>query len=156
VTPEAVDGFREKAFSRARQFLCLFGRGVLLHCLPQPFVQGIRIMPTRSRLIHLRNLVATYSRNVPRKRSPIMHYSAFPERRVVEGSAANTPRPKSTENWRARENAFSRKPLDSFRLHAGTRCAAKRALEQIDVELSKLTTKFGENVLDSTNACPSW
>jgi oligopeptidase A len=30
--------------------------------------------------------------------------------------------------------------------------AGKQRLEEIDVELTKVTTKFGENVLDSTNA----
>jgi oligopeptidase A len=48
---------------------------------------------------------------------------------------------------------FLTKTIDSFRRHGAELDAAGKArLEQIDVELSKLTTKFGENVLDSTNA----
>jgi len=45
------------------------------------------------------------------------------------------------------------KTLDSFRRHgAELDSAGKRRMGEIDVELSKITTKFSENVLDSTNA----
>jgi oligopeptidase A len=45
------------------------------------------------------------------------------------------------------------KTVDDFRRHgADLDAAGKRQLEEIDVELTKLTTRFGENVLDSTNA----
>ena len=48
---------------------------------------------------------------------------------------------------------FLTKTMDSFRRHGAELSAAdKAALAELDVELSKLTTKFGENVLDSTNA----
>ncbi|HXB70756.1 MAG TPA: M3 family metallopeptidase [Candidatus Acidoferrales bacterium] len=48
---------------------------------------------------------------------------------------------------------FLDKTVDTFRRHgADLDAAGKSRLEQIDVELTKLTTKFGENVLDSTNA----
>jgi oligopeptidase A len=48
---------------------------------------------------------------------------------------------------------FLTKTLDSFRRHgAELDAAGKKRLEGIDVELTKLTTKFSENVLDSTNA----
>jgi oligopeptidase A len=44
------------------------------------------------------------------------------------------------------------KTLEDFRRHgAELDPAGKARLEALDVELSKLTTKFGENVLDSTN-----
>jgi oligopeptidase A len=47
---------------------------------------------------------------------------------------------------------FLTKTLEDFRRHGAELDAAGKArLEALDVELSKLTTKFGENVLDSTN-----
>ena len=48
---------------------------------------------------------------------------------------------------------YLRKTVDTFRRHgADLDPAGKKRLEEIDVELAKITTKFGENVLDSTNA----
>ena len=45
------------------------------------------------------------------------------------------------------------KTIDNFRRHgANLDAAGKQRLEALDVELSKLTIKFAENVLDSTNA----
>jgi oligopeptidase A len=48
---------------------------------------------------------------------------------------------------------FLHKTVDTFRRHgADLDPAAKKRLEEIDVELTRITTRFGENVLDSTNA----
>jgi oligopeptidase A len=48
---------------------------------------------------------------------------------------------------------FLEKTMDAFRRHgAELDPAGKTRLEAIDVELTQLTTKFSENVLDSTNA----
>lgn len=48
---------------------------------------------------------------------------------------------------------FLTKTLDSFKRHgAELDAAGKTRLAEIDVELTKVTTKFSENVLDSTNA----
>jgi oligopeptidase A len=48
---------------------------------------------------------------------------------------------------------FLTKTLDSFRRHgAELDPAGKKRLGEIDVELAKITTRFSENVLDSTNA----
>lgn len=48
---------------------------------------------------------------------------------------------------------FFTKTMDSFRRHGAELSAENKAkLADLDVELSKLTTKFGENVLDATNA----
>ncbi len=48
---------------------------------------------------------------------------------------------------------FVTKTIESFRRHgADLNEEGKARLAEIDVELSKVTTKFGENVLDSTNA----
>ena len=48
---------------------------------------------------------------------------------------------------------FLRKTVETFRRHgADLDPAGKRRLEELDVELALVTTKFAENVLDSTNA----
>jgi len=48
---------------------------------------------------------------------------------------------------------FLTKTMDSFRRHGAELSEPdKAALAALDVELSQLTTKFGENVLDATNA----
>src|SRR5579872_4735987 len=48
---------------------------------------------------------------------------------------------------------FLDKTIDTFRRHgADLDPAGKKRLEEIDVELTQITTKFSENVLDSTNA----
>jgi len=48
---------------------------------------------------------------------------------------------------------FLTKTVDTFRRHgADLDAAGKRRLEAIDVELTQITTKFSENVLDATNA----
>jgi oligopeptidase A len=48
---------------------------------------------------------------------------------------------------------FLTKTVDDFRRHgADLDAAGKQRLEEIDVELARLTTRFSENVLDSTNA----
>ncbi|MGC9971041.1 MAG: M3 family metallopeptidase [Bryobacteraceae bacterium] len=62
----------------------------------------------------------------------------------------------ATEDARQLEGArrrFLTKTLDDFRRHgADLDPAGKARLAEIDVELSALTTRFSENVLDSTNA----
>jgi oligopeptidase A len=63
---------------------------------------------------------------------------------------ANTPEAARLTGERRR---FLHKTIDTFRRHgADLDAAGKSRLEQIDVELTRLTTKFSENVLDSTNA----
>jgi len=63
---------------------------------------------------------------------------------------AETAEAKALRGTRAR---FLEKTLDSFRRHgADLDDIGKKRLEEIDVELTKITTKFSENVLDSTNS----
>jgi len=63
---------------------------------------------------------------------------------------AATPEALSLEGARRR---FLKKSLDDFRRHgAELDAAGKKQLEEIEVELSTITTKFSEHVLDSTNA----
>ena len=64
-------------------------------------------------------------------------YSATEEARSLEGT----------------RRRFLVKTLDDFRRHgADLDAAGKARLAELDVELSKLTTRFSENVLDATNA----
>jgi oligopeptidase A len=59
--------------------------------------------------------------------------------------------PEATGLWGERRR-FLTKTMESFRRHgADLDPAGKARLEALDVELTRLTTKFAENVLDSTN-----
>jgi oligopeptidase A len=63
---------------------------------------------------------------------------------------ASSPEAKDLSGPRAR---FVKKTVESFQRHgADLDDAGKARLAELDVELTKATTKFGENVLDSTNA----
>jgi oligopeptidase A len=63
---------------------------------------------------------------------------------------AATPEAAALKGERRR---FLHKTVDTFRRHgADLDPAGKKRLEAIDVELTQITTKFAENVLDSTNA----
>ncbi|HET8547786.1 MAG TPA: M3 family metallopeptidase [Bryobacteraceae bacterium] len=63
---------------------------------------------------------------------------------------AEAPEAKSLTGPRRR---FLHKTLDIFRRHgAELDETGKQRLQEIDVELSRLTTKFAQNVLDSTNS----
>jgi oligopeptidase A len=65
-------------------------------------------------------------------------------------SFAATSEAKSLTGPRAR---FVEKTVDTFRRHgAELDDAGKARLAELDVELTKVTTKFGENVLDATNS----
>ena len=65
-------------------------------------------------------------------------------------SYAETDEAKALTGTRQR---FLTKTVDNFRRHgAELDPAGKKKLEEMDVELTTLTTKFSENVLDSTNA----
>ncbi len=67
----------------------------------------------------------------------LLNYAATEEARSLSGT----------------RRRFLTKTLDSFRRHgAELDAAGKKKLAEIDVELAQVTTKFSENVLDSTNA----
>ena len=70
-------------------------------------------------------------------------WSALKEYAATEEAAALT----------GERRRYLRKTMDTFRRHGSELDpAGKRRLEEIDVELSKVTTRFSQNVLDSTNA----
>jgi oligopeptidase A len=63
---------------------------------------------------------------------------------------SETDEAKALEGERRR---YLKKTIDTFRRHgADLDAPGKKRLEEIDVELTRITTKFSENVLDSTNA----
>ena len=65
-------------------------------------------------------------------------------------SYADTDDARALTGVRAR---FLRKTMDTFRRHgADLDAEGKKKLEQIDAELATATTRFSQNVLDSTNA----
>jgi oligopeptidase A len=80
-------------------------------------------------------------------------YSSLP---LNEGLWKAIQRYSATEEAHALNGAMRRyltKTIDSFKRHgAELDPAGKARLKEIDVALAELTTKFGEHVLDSTNA----
>jgi oligopeptidase A len=69
--------------------------------------------------------------------------------RAVKDFAASP----ATAELTGERRRYLTKTVDNFRRHgAELDPAGKRQLEALDVELTQLTTKFAENVLDSTNA----
>ncbi len=80
-------------------------------------------------------------------------YSGLP---LNEGLWQSVQRYASSDEGRALTGTLGRyltKTVDSFKRHgAGLDPADKARLKEIDVDLSEATTKFSENVLDSTNA----
>ncbi len=102
-------------------------------------------------------VVATYPElraafNAVQPRSQRVLHGHSVERRVVEG-AQGLRRDREARRLTGERRRFLDKTIDTFRRHgADLDAAGKKRLEEIDVELAKLTTKFAENVLDSTNA----
>ncbi len=80
-------------------------------------------------------------------------YSSLP---LNEGLWKAIQRYAATEEARALTGTMKRyltKTIDSFKRHGAELDAAGKArLQEIDVALAEATTKFSENVLDSTNA----
>ena len=69
--------------------------------------------------------------------------------RAIQAFAAT---PEAAAAGRVRRR-FLEKTIETFRRHgADLDPAGKKRLEEIDVELTQVTTRFSENVLDSTNA----
>ncbi|MGI8990957.1 MAG: M3 family metallopeptidase [Bryobacteraceae bacterium] len=80
-------------------------------------------------------------------------YSSIPLNRGIWNCLKSYASSGSVETLSPTRKRFLKKTIDSFRRHgADLEEAGKRRLEEIDVELTRLTTKFSENVLDSTNA----
>jgi oligopeptidase A len=80
-------------------------------------------------------------------------YSSIPlQEGLWKGIQAYAATPEGAGLAGARRR-FLAKTVDDFRRHgADLDAPGKKRLEEIDVELTRLTTKFSENVLDSTNA----
>ncbi len=64
------------------------------------------------------------------------------------------PRPPRRKSLTGAMKRFLTKTIDSFRRHGADLDLrrARRGCKEIDVALTEATTKFSENVLDSTNA----
>ncbi len=80
-------------------------------------------------------------------------YSSIPLHRGLWNQVGKYSAAERGESLSATRRRFLKKTVDSFRRHgADLDDAGKGKLAEIDVELTRLTTKFAENVLDSTNA----
>jgi oligopeptidase A len=80
-------------------------------------------------------------------------YSGIPLHEGIWSSLKQFAATPEGSNLTGPHRRFLVKTMDGFRRHgADLDPAGKKRLEEIDVELSTLTTKYSENVLDSTNA----
>jgi oligopeptidase A len=104
-------------------------------------LEGVRTTPVlREAFNEVEPLVSSFYSSLP------LHAGLWKQLK----SFAETSEAKQLTGVRAR---FLKKTIDSFRRHgADLNAQGKARLAELDVELTKVTTKFGENVLDSTNA----
>ena len=80
-------------------------------------------------------------------------YSSIPLHEGLWNTVKRCAASEDASRLTATRSRFLTKTVDTFRRHgAELDKAGKARLEAIDVELTRLTTKFSENVLDSTNA----
>ena len=108
-------------------------------------------------IVHHLEAVATYpelraAHNAVQPEVSAFH-SSIPLREEIWGALKQFAATDEARGLSSARRRFLTKTLDDFRRHgADLDPAGKARLEQIDVELAKLTTKFSENTLDATNA----
>ena len=79
-------------------------------------------------------------------------YSSLPLNEGLWKAVLNYSRTVEARNLTAARKRFLQKTMDNFRRHgAELNAAGKKRIAEIDVELTKHTIRFSENVLDSTN-----
>jgi oligopeptidase A len=79
-------------------------------------------------------------------------YSSLPLNEALWGAVQTYAQTEEAKRLRGARKRFLEKTIDSFRRHgAELDAAGKRRIAEIDVELSKQTIRFSENVLDSIN-----
>ncbi len=80
-------------------------------------------------------------------------YSSIPLNEALWNAMKRYAGTEEGKSLRGTKGRFLKKTIDSFkRAGADLDAAGKARLQEIDVALSEVTTKFSENVLDSTNA----
>src|ERR1700688_2832176 len=79
-------------------------------------------------------------------------YSSLPLNQALSHAVQSYAKTEEARSLSGARKRFLEKPIDNFRRHgAELDLAGKQRISEIDVELSKLTMRFSENVLDSTN-----
>lgn len=80
-------------------------------------------------------------------------YSSLPLNEGLWNAIKTYARTEEAKTLTGAKARFLKKTIDNFRRHgAELDPAGKKRLQEIDIELAQLTTKFSENVLDATNA----
>jgi oligopeptidase A len=80
-------------------------------------------------------------------------YSSLPLNEGLWNAINQYARAEEARTLSGARARFLKKTIDNFRRHgAELDPAGKKRLQEIDIELAQLTTKFSENVLDATNA----
>jgi oligopeptidase A len=111
-----------------------YAMGIVRH------LEGVRTTPElRAAFNAVEPLVSEFYSSIPLHAGLWKQLKAFGE--TAEAQSLTGPRKR-----------FVEKTIDSFRRHGADLAADDKAkLAALDVELSRATTKFGENVLDATN-----
>jgi oligopeptidase A len=79
-------------------------------------------------------------------------YSSLPLNEALWQAVLSYSRTEEGHNLAGARKRYLEKTLDNFRRHgAELNAEGKKRIAEIDVELTKLTIRFAENVLDSTN-----
>jgi oligopeptidase A len=79
-------------------------------------------------------------------------YSSLPLNEPLWRSVQEYSKTEEAKNLSGARKRFLEKTVDNFRRHgAELDASGKKRIAEIDIELSKLTIRFSENVLDSTN-----
>lgn len=79
-------------------------------------------------------------------------YSSLPLNEALWQAVLSYSRSEEARGLTGARKRFLKKTLDNFRRHgAELNAAGKKRIAEIDVELTKQTIRFAENVLDSTN-----
>jgi oligopeptidase A len=94
-------------------------------------------------------LRATYNQVQPEVSA---FYSSLPLNEPLWRSVQNYATTEEAKSLTGTRKRFLEKTIDNFRRHgAELNAEGKQRIAEIDVEITKLTIKFSENVLDSTN-----
>jgi oligopeptidase A len=122
----------------------------VLDCLTEPLDRALGVVRHMESVVTYPELRAAFNAVQPQASA---FYTGIPlDAGLWNGIKAFAATPEGAQLAGERRR-FLDKTVETFRRHgADLDAAGKKRLEAIDVELTNITTKFGENVLDSTNA----
>jgi oligopeptidase A len=120
-----------------------------LDCLTERLEYAMQIVRNLESLVTTPELRAAYNAVQPKVSE---FYSSLPLNEPLWHAVLNYSQTKEARGLTGVRKRFLEKTLDNFRRHgAELDQAGKKRISEIDIELTKQTIRFAENVLDSTN-----